>query len=138
MKRIVLVACASKKGVERARAKDLYQSWLFKMNLAYAKSLKPDFIFILSAKYGLINLDEEIEPYDKTLNKMSLLERKEWAEKVLEDLGKITSFNEDEFIFLAGEKYREFILPQIKNYQVPLQGLGIGRQLKWLKQKLNQ
>jgi len=138
MKRIVLIACASKKGVERALAKDLYQSWLFKMNLAYAKSLKPDLIFILSAKYGLINLDEEIEPYDKTLNKMSLLERKEWAEKVLEDLRKITSFNDDEFIFLAGERYREFILPKIKNYHVPLKGLGIGRQLKWLKQKLNQ
>ena len=46
------------------------------MNLKFAKSLNPDNIFILSAKYGLIDLDEEIEPYDKTLNLMYSHEKK--------------------------------------------------------------
>ena len=43
----------------------------------------------------------------------------------------------DEFIFLAGEKYRRYIIPAIKHFQAPLQGLGIGKQLAFLKNKEN-
>ena len=62
MKKIVLISCASKKAPFKAKAEALYVSPLFVLNLRYAKSLKPDSIFILSAKYGLLDLDKEIEP----------------------------------------------------------------------------
>jgi len=52
MKKIVLISCASKKLEVKAKAADLYTSALFKLNLKYARKLKPDGIFILSAKYG--------------------------------------------------------------------------------------
>lgn len=136
MRKIVLISCVSKKLNKKSKAKDLYISPLFKYNLKYAQSLNPDKIFILSAEYGLLNLDEEIMPYDKTLNKMSDKEIKEWSNNVLSKLNKLTDLNEDEIIFLAGERYRKHLILHIKNYKIPLQGLGIGKQLKYLKEKV--
>jgi len=137
MKRIVLIACVSQKLLKEVRAENLYISPLFKYNLRYAKSLNPDKIFILSAKYGLLNLTKKIKPYDETLKKMSLDAVKKWADKVISDLEKFTDLKKDEFIILAGEKYRKYLIPYIKNYKIPLEGLSIGRQLKNLKGKLS-
>ena len=133
MGKIVLISCVSKKFSIKSLAKDMYISPLFKYNLEYAKSLDFDNIFILSAKYGLLNLDEEIEPYNETLNSKNIKERKEWARIVLEKLKYKVDLDKDEFIFLAGEKYREFLIPYLKNYKIPLEGLGIGKQLGLLK-----
>ena len=132
--KIILVSCVSKKLSQKAKAKELYISPLFKLNLQYAQSLQPDRIFILSAKYGLLDLNEEIEPYNETLNKKSDKEIKSWAEKVLGQLKKVADLEKDEFIFLAGEKYRRYILQEIKSYKTPLENLGIGKQLKFLKE----
>jgi len=136
MKKIVLISCVSKKLSYKSDAKNLYISPLFRYNLKYALSLKPDKIFILSAKYGLIKLDDKITPYNKTLNKMKKAERQEWAKKVLMQLSAETDINNDEIIFLAGKNYREYLIPHISNYEIPLEGMGIGKQLKFLKNKL--
>ena len=76
MKRVVLLSCVSEKRSERTTAAQMYASTFFKYNLQYAQKLLPDTIFILSATYGLLTLEEEIDPYDMTLNKMSVKERK--------------------------------------------------------------
>jgi len=135
MKKIVLISCASRKAKQKAKAKDLYTSPLFKYNLKYAFSLKPDKIFILSAEYGLLDLDKEIEPYNKTLNNMSSEEIKKWADNIVSQIREISDLENDEFIFLAGEKYRKFIIPYLKSYKIPFKGLGIGKQLKELKRR---
>jgi hypothetical protein len=136
MSKIVLISCVSKKQKTQSKAKDLYISPLFKKNLQYAKSLNPDKIYILSAKYGLINLDTKIDPYDQTLNKMSQNQIKDWSNSILNELKKSSNINTDEFIFLAGIKYRKYILPFIKNYKIPMQGLSIGKQLQWLSKEV--
>ncbi len=132
MRKIVLISCVSKKLSHRAKAKDIYVSDLFKKCLAYAQSLNPDRIFVLSTKYGLIDLEEEIDPYDKTLTKMPSREVKLWADKVVGHLMKFADLEEDEIVFLAGDKYRKYIVPKIRNYKIPLEGLRIGEQLKFL------
>lgn len=132
MVNIVLISCVSKKLRHKSKAKDLYVSPLFRKNLQYAKSLNPDKIFILSAKYGLLKLDAKIKPYNKTLNKMGINNIKEWANLVLNQLRKLTDLEKDNFTFLAGENYRKFLLPGIKHYEIPMQGLSIGKQLQWL------
>ena len=137
-KKIVLISCASKKLAYKSKAEDLYISTLFRLSFAYAKKLKPDKIFILSAKYGLLNLNDEIATYNETLNNKSVGDIKIWAEKVVTDLGKMVNLKNDMFIFFAGKKYRKYILPHVKNYEIPLKGLRIGEQLKFLKNKLEQ
>ena len=138
MKKIILIPCVSKKLKYKGKAEDLYISTLFRLALAYAKKLKPDKIFILSAKHGLVNLNDEIAPYNETLNDKLTSDIKVWAEKVVIELEKVTNLENDLFIFLAGEKYRKYILPHVKNYKIPLKGLRIGEQLKFLKEKIEQ
>jgi cytoplasmic iron level regulating protein YaaA (DUF328/UPF0246 family) len=111
----------------------LYISPLFRLSLKYAKSLNPDKIFILSAKYGLLDLNEEVEPYDLTLNKMPSKERKLWAEKVIEQLKKVSNLQEDKFIFLTGKRYREYLIPHIKDSEEL--NLSMGNRLKFFKEK---
>lgn len=132
-----MIACVSKKASKRQTAEKLYLSDLFKKELCYAREIiQPDDIFILSAKHGLVKLSEELDPYDLTLNTMLSKERKAWAEKVLADLKREADFNNDQFVFLAGNKYRQYLLPVLKQYEIPMMGLKIGEQLGWLKEQL--
>lgn len=135
-KLIVLISCVSQKLNHKAKAQDLYISTLFKKNLQYARSLNPDMILILSAKYGVLELDDEIDTYDVTLNNMKVNEVKEWSTMVLSQLKKKTNLDNDEYVFLAGERYRKYLIPHLENYQIPMQGLPIGKQIQWLTQKL--
>ena len=134
MKTIILISCVSKKLDRKAKAKNLYVSTLFRRNLAYAeRKFNPDKIFILSAKYGLLNPERVIEPYDLALNEMHAQELKRWSDNVLADLKKEIDIGKDRVIFLAGNRYRKYLVPSIKNYEILLQGLAIGKQLKYLK-----
>ena len=135
MKRVVLISCVSKKLLHKSRAENLYISPLFKLNLQYAHSLKPDYIFILSAKYGLVDLKQKLSPYNQTLKSMRVDEVVNWAGKVTGQLKRKVDLAKDEIIFLAGERYRKYLIPYITRYKIPLQGLSIGKQLQYLKNK---
>jgi hypothetical protein len=129
---VVCISCVKSKRSHACAAKDMYTSPLFQGMLAYARKLQSKRIFILSAKYGLLNLDEVIEPYEKTLRNMKGPEKKAWAEDILAKLRHETDLQEDRFVFLAGMPYRENLLPHIKYYEVPMEGMPFGRQLQWL------
>jgi len=136
VKRIVLIACVSKKRKKRSKAEKLYKSTLFSLNLKYARKLKPDDIFILSAKHGLLSLNRVIAPYNVTLNTMPVKDRKLWAKKVRRQIQSYCDEQHAHFIFLAGKRYRQYLLPHMKSYEIPLEGMPIGKQLQFLKQQL--
>ena len=137
MSHIVLIACSSRKGFKPAKAADLYQSSLFRKSMAYAQSLRPDEIHILSAKHGLLRRDAEIAPYNVTLNKKSRADVEKWATHVLDQLREVADLQADHFTILAGERYCRGLLPHIVHYTVPLAGLGIGSQLQFLKEAVS-
>jgi hypothetical protein len=132
MKKIVLISCVSQKLPYRSKAKDLYISALFKKSLAYARKLKPDAIYVLSAKYGLLDLEAVVDPYNFTLNTVSAAENRGWARYVEQQLSKVADFKRDHFIFLAGNNYRKNLLPLLSSFEIPMEGLTIGRQLQAL------
>jgi hypothetical protein len=136
MNTIYLVSCASKKRSDRLPARDIYVSGLFRETRKYVESTGCPW-FILSAKYGLLRPDDIITPYNQTLNKMPVRERRLWAARVLTDLKPILSTVDQVEIF-AGKRYREFIeeiLRQKIEVVVPLEGLRIGQQIQWLKRR---
>jgi cytoplasmic iron level regulating protein YaaA (DUF328/UPF0246 family) len=137
VKRVVLISCVSEKLQTRAPAQDLYVSSLFRLALSYARQLRPDSIFILSAKYGLLRPEQEIDPYNVTLNKMPSRQVKEWAERVLKQLEHEADLRTDHFIFLAGERYRKHLMSRIDRYEVPMAGLRIGEQLQYLSRRVD-
>lgn len=90
---------------------------------------------ILSAEYGLVDPEQVISPYEKTLNTMPIVARRQWAEKVGTQLGK-TMPQLKRAVFLAGSRYREFLGDHLQHrgiiVEVPMEGLRIGEQLNWL------
>lgn len=141
---IALVSCVSKKleitKGELIQAKDLYISSLFKMAYAYAENLNVDKIYILSAKYGLLEVENKIGWYNETLLDKSAKECKEWANNVLDELkAKGHDLSKDTFHLLAGKKYYHYLLGEgkIEKYDLPYKNLkGIGSILSFLKSKL--
>ena len=150
MKTIVLISCVSKKNKNKAKAKDLYKSVLFKYSLAYAYTLQPDKILILSALHHALDLETVIEPYDVTLSnvpknkrksELKVLtsgEKKEWGDKVIEQLGDEFDLEHDKFIILAGNEYIKPLSGRLRNSEMPLNGLSIGRRVEFLKKHVTR
>jgi len=134
MAKVCFISCVSEKLSHAAPAADLYQSALFQRAKQYAVS-HSDRWFVLSAEHGLLRPETIIAPYEKTLNKMPVMQRREWGAEVLAALFDILS-DGDELTFIAGEHYREFLVPELQakgfRIHVPMEGLTIGKQLQWL------
>jgi len=123
---VSFISCVKKKRQGKHKARNLYVSDFFKKSLSYC-SRHHDKVYILSAKYGLLDLDDTIEDYDMTLNNFRKGQKVEWSKMV---------YDSDVLYFYAGRNYREFLLPLLTNtFFIPLEGLGIGHQLKFLKEK---
>jgi len=131
---VSFISCVKKKNQGKHKARHLYVSDFFKKSLSYCSS-HHDKVYILSAKYGLLDLDDTIEDYDLTLNNFKKRQKIEWSQRVYEQLyPKIN--NSDVLYFYAGLNYREHLLPLLVNTCViPLEGMGIGHQLKFLKER---
>lgn len=132
---LYLVSCVKTKQCCPAPARDLYTSnWFVKARTCVERTGRS--WYILSAKYGLVDPNEQIEPYEKTLNNMGIDDRHAWARGVIEALDPHLT-NVKSVIFLAGQRYREFLEPVLSNcgieVKVPMESLGFYEQLAWLK-----
>jgi hypothetical protein len=129
---IGLVSCGKKKLDHRAPARDLYVSPLFRKALAYCLA-HYDRVYILSAKYGLLNLDEPVRPYDDTLSQMTRGQRERWSWLVFIQLWhELKGKGPVSFFFHAGELYSEGLIRKIGfNCHRPLMGLRFGKRLLW-------
>jgi len=116
-KKIAFIACSKSKRGYSCRARDLYQGVLFGKALSYCLK-RFDKVYILSAEYGLLELNDWVEPYEKTLNTMNKSERLIWADGIGRELKKKGIVGE--FWFFTGTKYHEFF-----------EGLSIGKCLQW-------
>lgn len=143
--RLGLVSCTKKKQNFKCKAAEMYMpSALFKGAYQYAVKTY-DIVAILSAKYGLLMPEDEIEPYNVTLKTMNARQRMEWTEKVFAQIRERIGLQKISACFFhAGKEYREFLIPILEKSgikcDIPLKGLSIGKQLQWynlhtLKQK---
>jgi hypothetical protein len=133
--RVALISCVKGKQKVRAAARDLYTSAFFRLMRTYAET-HFDAWFILSAEYGLLHPDRVVEPYERTLKKMSREERAAWGQRVRDQLEQVLP-SATQVCLLAGESYRQPVEPFLHHrghsVVVPMRGLGIGKQLHWLK-----
>ena len=136
-KTVFLVSCVSEKHNRPMPAGELYCSPWFQKARCFAERQAAEW-FILSAKYGLVAPDQVIEPYNETLNEKTVAERREWSRKVVQEL-RPRCTPETSIVILAGEKYREFLLPALRDFgcrvEIPMEGLAIGEQLHWLSER---
>jgi len=135
--KIALVSCVSKKQQGIHKAKDLYISEWFKKARTYVESNNYYKWYILSAKYHLVEPEQELPYYEMYLPTQSKDYKKEWGIKVSQQL---LFPSETEIDIFAGQQYRKYLVPELtsKGYKIniPLEGLGIGNQLKWFKDRI--
>ena len=138
MKRVAFVSCVKTKSTTPELAEHLYISPWFRMAREYARR-NADRWFILSAEHGLVEPRKLIEPYDTTLNRMMIADRKRWASHVMWQMDDL-DVRGDTAVVLAGQRYREFLLTPLfvrfENVNVPMKGLQMGEQLSWMKNTL--
>lgn len=132
---LYLVSCVARKRKRRVPAKDLYESTWFVLARARIERRGAPW-FILSAKYGVVHPATTIAPYDETLNTMGVEDRRAWAVRVKTQMDE-TLPRTDEVVLFAGRRYREFLDEYLrcrfKSVKIPMEGLRIGEQLRWLK-----
>ena len=140
MSTIVLLSCTKSKLDKPSQAQDLYSaSPTFKKTLEYGKSLKPDKMYILSAKHYLVPLTKVLAPYDKTLKEMPKDEKEAWGEKVLSQMKQVgINPEKDHFVFLTGTEYMKPLLKYIpeNNTEMPMSGKRMGERMQWLNQQI--
>lgn len=132
---IVFIACTKKKQDHPCKAKEMYRpSALFTAGWRYAESLNPDTIYILSAKYGLLNPETIITPYEKTLISAKDAQIRQWSIMVADQIKKAGIDRSDHAVFLCGKPYRKYIKNLFPNHSAPVSHLGIGKQIKFYKE----
>lgn len=148
MLKIALVACAKAKLAAPAPAGELYASPLFQLTRRYVEA-GPDYFdwYIVSAKHGLVDPDETLEPYDVTLAALRPAEREQWAERTASELVALYGDALDRGVdvqvdLYAGAPYRRALVPHLERpgfrVRAPLAGLRIGEQLAWLNRALER
>lgn len=133
----ILAGCVKEKLNHSARARDLYTSDLFRKERAYAERSGVPW-FVLSAQHGLVDPDEELEPYDLHLAKTSAAYRQSWGGKVVQQLHhRYPSLDGKVIEIHAGSAYtdaiRDLLVAQAAQVVEPLRGLTHGKRLAWYR-----
>lgn len=142
MKKIAIIGCSNQKLNGRHRAGDLYVSQRFKKAYQYAINVNADEIFILSAKYGLIHRDEQIESYDVAYQSLVKAEKERLHQIVRQQLLVLSQEyhfdpHADLFILLAGRDYATILAGCFSYLYTPIANLTMGyalQQLNFLNQ----
>jgi hypothetical protein len=150
MKPLFVIACSGAKLDRAAPARELYTSQLFRKARAYAELHGADWL-ILSALHGVVEPDRVIEPYDQRMP-TTKKGRAAWRQQVRTAMHK---HRERRIVALAGQDYLGWTGGELAgfddvngravpryvnafNVERPLQGMGIGHQLQYLTNGVQQ
>ena len=95
-----------------------------------------DYVYILSAKYGLVEETDVIAPYDLTLADLPEHGQSDWANYVLAQMGERFNLEHDTFLILAGRRYYQHLLPRLPHTILPLGNLPIGARVAFLQRQM--
>ena len=137
MSALYLVSCVAGKAAGPRPARDLYTSDWFLKARAYVESTGGRWL-ILSALYHCVSPDTVLAPYDFSLiqaDSNDRIRRQVWSNTTA-DLIARSVFHGTPIVILAGHAYREFLTPALEKrgfpVTVPMAGLGIGQQKRWM------
>jgi hypothetical protein len=133
-----LISCSKSKGGHSDLARNMYVSPLYRKSVMVAEGWGLSFS-ILSAKHGLLDPDEVIEPYDLTLKGASKQFKSEWARRVYAQI-KSSIDPKKQLIVLAGDDYYAPLVEagadHLMNFFAPMRGLSLGNRLVFLNQSI--
>lgn len=131
---VIVIGCGKSKLEAPARARELYTGSLFRMARLYAEAWNEPW-FIVSAKYGLMDPERVIEPYEMRLQQRKGGNLQAWADRVATGI-KVEAGMEPVQL-LMGRDYAEPIGRALDRvglrWCAPMDGFGLGHRLQWLK-----
>lgn len=144
---VVLVGCGSAKNDGQLPAKDKYSSNYFALKRAYAEAVGDEWS-IVSAKYGLLAPDQEIDDYNVTVSDMDVEARADWGRRtgtnIIDWIAQVqqNDLRVTEVHLLLGQDYQEPIKEDLEYLQElgielvrPFEDTsGIGEQMAKLKE----
>jgi hypothetical protein len=134
---LCLVGCSKTKLSRPAPARELYCSPLFQLSRRWAKRHATAWA-ILSARHGVVAPEKVLEPYDARAGGSGLGSRlfRGWLYAAVQAwiCRWASRYQYPPLVILAGKDYWECLAGRIP-FTVPLDGLGIGRRLRWLKEQ---
>ena len=134
--KIALISCSKLKQDHSCPARELYApSLLFSLSYQYAKR-NADTVYILSAKYGLVEESDVVAPSDLTLADLPEHRQRGWADYVLTQMRERFALEHDSFLILAGRRYYQHLLPHLPRTVLPLGNLPIGSRVAFLQRQL--
>lgn len=123
---LVVIPCGSRKLNRPARAADMYIGSYHRACRKTADALRPDRILVLSAHYGLLDLDDIIEPYDTPHGATGAVT----AEVLLEQAARHDILLLDPVVALGGARHVSLVRSLWPHVRTPLAGTrGMGDQM---------
>lgn len=123
---LVVIPCGSRKLVRRTRAADMYVGSYHRACRKAADALQPDQLLILSARYGLLDLDDVIEPYDTAHGAAdAITDQVLLKQATLRDIVRL-----DPVVALGGARHVSLVRSIWPHARTPLAGTrGMGEQM---------
>jgi hypothetical protein len=131
---VLLISCGRNKKQTKDAASELYTSPRFRLSRRLADHLRLQY-FVVSAKYGLLDPTETIEPYDLSLELFNDEQRVAWAKDILDQLLSVSK-KMTHVVLLADDEYAAPLKDVFNNISVilPLDGLTKPTRLSFLKE----
>lgn len=127
---MVIVTCGARKGTLPAQAADLYTGPYYRACMRYAQVIAPpERIRILSAKHGLLRLDDVTAPYEQTLGQPGAIA----PSAVRLQASQQNIIGEQQVVVLGGSNYVALARKVWPHATAPLAGMRMGNQMRWLK-----
>ncbi|MFF2518573.1 DUF6884 domain-containing protein [Streptomyces sp. NPDC058086] len=123
---LVVIPCGSRKLGRRARAADLYVGSYHRACRSTGDALRPDRLLIVSARYGLLDLDDVIDPYDTPHGAADAIT----AQALLEQATVRDIVLLDPVVALGGARHVDLVRTIWPHARTPLAGTrGMGEQM---------
>lgn len=136
---LIVLGCVAGKGRQAAPARDLYTSQLWQARRGYADATGCPWQ-IFSAAHGLILPTLVIEPYEQTFKDRKWRNWRAVVSARAADTIRLAGATRVELH--AGEDYLVDLLPELARRGIeatrPVQGLGIGEQLRWYAERTRE
>ena len=131
---LVILSCGGKKAATPQPASLMYKGPYFTVCLRYARFLtSDDHIRILSSKYGLLPLTQEINPYEMRITDKEAISNSDLLNQAVSQ-GLV---DESDVIIVAGVLYATKVLKIWPHAQTPLMGIGkMGKQMKYMNEQV--
>ena len=138
---IVFIGCGkSKQAYAKIQAYKMYTGTFFSTCLQYALTLTDrKHIYILSARYGVLDLDDIITTYNITLNNATQEYCNNWTKKVKAQFFLKHITQDTPVTMLCGKNYYKGLLDYFYNINIPLESYsGMGYQIEFMKKEITK